>query len=423
MPAASAIRRQRTAGGHHLHAVQTFVRRHRRALAVGVTAAAIGAFVVFVLPQIEGLSGTLTRLRDADPAWIGFGLVLEAISLAGYGLLFRTVFSCHPVRIGWREALDITFAGTVASKLLSTAGAGGVALTVWALRAAGLSAAAIARRMLAFEVLLYGVFAATITGVGIGLRSGILAGEAPWTLTVIPAIVGAAIIGVALALGTLRRGPRPLHEALRIAAGLLRARRIGLLGAIAYWGLDIGALWASLHAFGTPPPVATIVMAYFVGQLGNTLPLPGGIGGVEGGTIGALIAFGTPGSLAVLGVLAYRLISFWLPTIPGAVAYVRLRATVAGWRAEDAASALRDERDVALAVSDGGAAPDLADRAAGRAATDRVGAGTTLGGDEQIPGADADCPQRGVPDPQDDIVPWVAVPRRHPVRHQRIGHP
>ena len=62
-------------------------------------------------------------------------------------------------------------------------------------------------------------------------------------------------------------------------------------------------------------------MAYFIGQLANVIPLPGGVGGVEGGTIGALIAFGTPASLAILGVLAYRLISFWLPTLPGAIAY------------------------------------------------------------------------------------------------------
>src|SRR5947199_6419849 len=88
-----------------------------------------------------------------------------------------------------------------------------------------------------------------------------------------------------------------------------------------------------MYAFGSPPPLATIIMAYFVGQLGNVLPLPGGVGGVEGGMIAALIAFGAPGSLAILGVLAYRLISFWLPTGPGAVAYLRLRRTVGRWRA------------------------------------------------------------------------------------------
>ena len=61
------------------------------------------------------------------------------------------------------------------------------------------------------------------------------------------------------------------------------------------------------------------------------LPLPGGIGAVEGGMIGALIAFGVNGSKAIVAVLAYRAISFWLPTLPGIAAYVQLRRTVAQW--------------------------------------------------------------------------------------------
>ena len=72
------------------------------------------------------------------------------------------------------------------------------------------------------------------------------------------------------------------------------------------------------HAFGTPPPLSVIWMCYFVGTLANLLPLPGGLGGVEGGMIGAFAAFGVSFDLAVLAVLSYRAISFWLPTIPGA---------------------------------------------------------------------------------------------------------
>jgi uncharacterized protein (TIRG00374 family) len=75
-------------------------------------------------------------------------------------------------------------------------------------------------------------------------------------------------------------------------------------------------------------------MAYFVGALANALPLPGGLGGVEAGMIGAFLAFGTHGSLAILAVLSYRLISFWLPTVPGAAAYLQLRRTVGVWRGE-----------------------------------------------------------------------------------------
>ncbi len=335
-----------------------FFRRHRRALIVGVAVIVLVGFLHFVLPQISGMSSTLRRLRHADPWWIALAVLLEAISLAGYVLLFRTVFSCHDARIGWRESWEINMAGTVATKFLATAGAGGVALTVWALRASGLSARAITRRMLSFELLLYSVFAGAILIVGTGLRTGVLPGRAPWTLTVVPAAIAGVAIIILLALRVLPAGvsqrirtgrglwrrahglgsrlttvPRMLREATGVISHLVRQRRLGVLGGVLYWGFDIGALWAGLHAFGSPPPPAAVVMAYFIGQLANALPIPGGIGGVEGGTIGALLAFGTPASVAVLGVLAYRLISFWLPTLPGTLAYVRLRRTVERWRA------------------------------------------------------------------------------------------
>ena len=96
-------------------------------------------------------------------------------------------------------------------------------------------------------------------------------------------------------------------------------------------------LWACFHAFGDEtPPIAVIVMAYFVGMMANVLPLPGGIGGVEGGMIGAFLAFGVRRRLAVVAVLAYRAFAFWLPTIPGAIAYLQLRRTVARWKEERA---------------------------------------------------------------------------------------
>ena len=113
---------------------------------------------------------------------------------------------------------------------------------------------------------------------------------------------------------------------------MIRRRDPALLGVLAAWGFDIAALWASFRAFGHSPPGGVLVMGYYVGTLANTLPLPGGIGGVEGGMIGAFLAFGVNASLAVLAVLAYRTISYWLPTLPGAAAYVRLRRTVSGWR-------------------------------------------------------------------------------------------
>jgi hypothetical protein len=126
--------------------------------------------------------------------------------------------------------------------------------------------------------------------------------------------------------------PAAAATGIRTAIGLVRSRDPYLLGAVAWWGFDLAVLWACFHAFGAVPPHAVIVMAYFVGMIGNTLPLPGGIGGVDGGMIGAFSAFGVPVELSVVSVLAYRGIAFWLPTLPGGVAYLQLRRTVQRWR-------------------------------------------------------------------------------------------
>lgn len=129
-------------------------------------------------------------------------------------------------------------------------------------------------------------------------------------------------------LARVASAPWAVVDALDIAFSLITEGKPWLIGAIVYWTFDIATLWACFHAFGSPPTVAVIVMAYFVGTLANSLPLPGGLGGVEVGMVGAFLAFGTHASLAILAVLSYRLISFWLPTLPSAAAYLQLCRTV-----------------------------------------------------------------------------------------------
>jgi uncharacterized protein (TIRG00374 family) len=94
------------------------------------------------------------------------------------------------------------------------------------------------------------------------------------------------------------------------------------------WGFHIAVLWASFKAFGKAPEPGVLVMGYFTGMLANTLPLPGGVGAVDGGMIGAFIGFGVPGGLAIVAVLTYRVYAFWLPTLPGAIAFLQLRRSL-----------------------------------------------------------------------------------------------
>jgi uncharacterized membrane protein YbhN (UPF0104 family) len=334
----------------------------RGAIALGLFVLSAVAFLYFVLPKLAGLSATAHRIERGDTWWIAIGVLLELCSFAGYVVLFRAVFvrdADSP--IGWPESYQITMAGLAATRLFAAAGAGGVALTAWALRRSGMEPRLVACRMVAFVVLLYVIYAGAVLLGGVGLATGLLSGGGSFALTILPAVAAAVLFGLAglMALlpgdierrltrwaagsGRLSRWvavgvtvPAITASGVRTAIALVRTRDLRLLGAPAWWAFDIGVLWACFHAFGAPPPLPVIVMAYFLGTVGNLLPLPGGLGGVEGGMIGALAAFGVDFNLAVLAVLSYRAISFWLPTLPGAVAYFQLRRTVARWRSEQA---------------------------------------------------------------------------------------
>ncbi len=321
------------------------------------------AFLYFVLPNLTGVGKSLNRIEAGDIRWLVAGVLLEVLSFAGYVVLFRSVLARGQDRIGWSASYQITMAGLVATRLFAAAGAGGVALTAWALRRSGMEPRLVACRMVAFMVLLYVVYAGSLLIDGVALGIGLFPGGGSFAITIVPAIVAAVLFAGAIAVSMLpgdterrlggwasgsgraarwlaRIGTVPALAAsgVRTAFGLIRDRDPGLLGAVAWWGFDISVLWAMFHAFGSPPPFTVIWMAYFVGMLGNLLPLPGGLGGVEGGMIGAFVAFGVPLDLAVVSVLSYRAISFWLPTLPGVVAYFQLRRTVARWRDEQSAA-------------------------------------------------------------------------------------
>ena len=97
-----------------------------------------------------------------------------------------------------------------------------------------------------------------------------------------------------------------------------------IVGAIGYWAFDNAVLYATFPAFGFEPALMVVLLGYLIGQLGGLLPIPGGIGGIDGGLIGTLIVYGAPAAVAAAAVLAYRMILFWLPLLLGAVAFFQL---------------------------------------------------------------------------------------------------
>jgi uncharacterized membrane protein YbhN (UPF0104 family) len=315
----------------------------RKALLLVGAAAILLVSVVVLAPALADLPDVWERLQSGELRWLTLALVFEVLSFLGHIVLFSAVSKDGGSRIGLWASTQINLAGHAATRLFASAGAGGIALTAWAMRRSGMERSDVASRMVTFIVLLYGVYMGAMVVGGLGLYTGLMPGGGSFAITVVPAIFGAAVIIAALGAQRVKPGETrvrrvmgPVAQGVTDARRLLRTGNAGLVGALMWWGFDIAVLWACFHAFGEPPAFAVITVAYFVGMLANTLPLPGGVGGVDGGMVGALIAFGIEPELALISVLAYRGFAFWLPIAPGALAYVGLRRTVARWEREDA---------------------------------------------------------------------------------------
>jgi uncharacterized membrane protein YbhN (UPF0104 family) len=315
--------------------------------------------IYFLFPKLVGLGDALSRLDDADAAWIAVAIGFNLIAIATYIALFKAVVGGDVLRLTWSETYEINMAGVAATLLFSAAGAGGVALTYWALRKAGMRRHEVARRMVAFLTLHYIFYPIALIVFGVLLRTGVLPGKGSVELTIVPAAVAGLllIVGTLIALtppdlgkrlarfasGERARGisamigkvPATAGEGVRFALSLfVNPSRGGLavIGAAGFWAANIGILWASFQAFGIDVPIAVVVQGFFLGMVANLFPLaPAGVGAVDAGMIGAFVLFGLPEETVFPAILIYRLIAFWMPIPFGIVAFFQLRSRVQEW--------------------------------------------------------------------------------------------
>jgi uncharacterized protein (TIRG00374 family) len=314
----------------------------RRVLAVG----AVIVVAVAVITLAPGLASLRSRFAHARPEWLVLGVALKVASGLSYVAVFRAVF-CRQMR--WRLSTEIGLAELGANAVVPTGGAGGLALGAWALRRGGMPGDHIARRSVAFFLLTSLPNVLGVIILGLGLAVGVFGGHASLALTLVPAVVAAAAIALTLASGRLaaaarerfvvRRGPEArlpralgaIADGVRESLALLRARDpLLIVGLIGYLAFDVMILWSTFHAFGPVPALAILWIAYLIGELGGLLPVPGGIGGVDLGLVGALVLYRVPVSVATAAVLAYRALALWVPAVLGSVAFVMLRRSLSG---------------------------------------------------------------------------------------------
>jgi uncharacterized protein (TIRG00374 family) len=371
----------------------SFLSDPRRLAQTGALIVLIVAAIYLLAPKIVGAKNGLHELSEGDGTWIAVAVALSLAMFGSYVALFRGVVG-EEVHLKWTESYQITMAGLAATRLFSAGGAGGIVLTYWALRKAGMKRKDSAARMVAFLVLLYAVYMITILINGILLRTGVFVGDisAPAGLTIVPAAIGGGVIVIfllfALVPGDLERRmagaseetfrgrmirrmatvPATAAIGTREALAFIREPKrgaVGLLGAIGFWASNIAILWAAFEAFGAHVPITIVVQGFFVGMFANLIPLPGGVGGVDAGMIGTFALFDLPGvggSKVFAAVFTYRLIAFWLPLLPGVFAFFQLRRTVKRWdeskaarKAGRAGAALPVDVAAAAATSEGAA--------------------------------------------------------------------
>jgi uncharacterized membrane protein YbhN (UPF0104 family) len=295
------------------------------------------AIAGLLLVTLPGLGDVRDRFSDARAGWVAGALALEVGSVVSFIVVFRGVFC---LRMPWGFSAQVGLSEQAANVLLPAGGAGGLALGAWALNRAGMSQGHIARRTVAFFLITSSANFFVAVLAGIGVLAGVLPSEATFALAAVPAGLAVLVISVVLLLprllpegsradGKVRHAAATVAEGVRDAVHLLRSGRPSVVGGAAgYLLFDMAALAAAFHAFGSSPALGDFLLAYVLGQLGGLVPLPGGVGGTDGGLVAALALYGTPLASATAAVLAYRAFQLGLPALVGTVAFGRLRQTL-----------------------------------------------------------------------------------------------
>jgi putative heme transporter len=305
----------------------------------------VAAVVVTVELLVPGAG---RRLQSADAAWLAVAVALEAIALVSYVAFFHAVFGRSPHRVRLRRSAEIAL-GELAGFALVPTGAGGPAVRLWALRGGGMPWRTIGVRSVVFGVILNIPYVGAALLFGLGVALGVLPGSAPTLVALAPLglVVGSILLIVLIAATAQSRwmqGPARWKRNMRavlaiVPAGVAElpwfARRPGrVAGAFGWWAFDCAVLWAAFQACGGSPAVGVIVLAYMLGQLGNVLPLPGGIGGVEPLMLGIFVASGVDTALAAAAIVCYRAIALGLQSISGVVSVASLVPAVRRERRE-----------------------------------------------------------------------------------------
>jgi uncharacterized membrane protein YbhN (UPF0104 family) len=319
----------------------------RAAITRSATVAAI-AVAFLALPPLARLPA---RLIAACAMWIALAGVLELLSILGYIVVFKLVFGSTTK---WRRAVGPALRALGASTALPAGGLVGPIIGARSISGDDSSLATLTRSTVAFTILTNAPNAIVLAGLGLLVGVGVGGGASEPAISLPIAGLAFAVVIAAWRIGrssgsSRRRSASPdarsraARTILALEGGGAQARRLlragdwKLAGALGYYTFDNAVLWAAFHAYGRTPQLSIIIMGYLVGSLTAALPLPAGLGAVDGGTFGALVLYGAPAAPAAGAVLLYRGVSLLLPISLSTCAWMvrlgrRPRVAISRWR-------------------------------------------------------------------------------------------
>ena len=303
---------------------------------------AVAAAVLVLIVTVPGLGSIRGHLAHGNPGWLMLAGCFRLASALSYVVLFRAIFA---PRMALRTSYRIGMSEVGANALAPAGGTSGLAIGDWVLHREGRPWSWLVERTAEFFVFTSAFNVGAVAVLGWLGAGGVLTSGVPPLFSLVPAFAATIAIAVALALiprlaaleakqrrrrvHSLRWWLLELGVALgtgaRGAVNLFRRRDlVAIAGGAGYLLFDILTLWATVRALGGHVGFQPLALAYLVGQLAGEIPVPGGLGAVDGGLIGALVAYGLAGSLAVATSLAYRAIALGIPVVFGGVAAISL---------------------------------------------------------------------------------------------------
>lgn len=311
---------------------------------LGAVLVVIAVAAVFLV--VPALAAFPARLIEGCAAWIATAGALEVFSGLGFVVFFKLIFAGS---ISWRRTIPTALRALGASTVLPGGALLGPTAGAWSTATEKPSLSQLARSTITFVILVNAPGAIVLAALGTLLWLGLPSGPHQTALTLLPAVIATGLLVATWLAGRtpegrarrrlpkmfLRRPAGALSDGLADSRVLVTAGNWKLVGALAYYAFDNAVLWAAFHAYGHTPQLGVVVMGYLVGSLAGALPIPGGLGVLEGGLIGALVLYGAPAAPAAAAVLLYRGISLSVPVGLGALGFARrpkTRRLRLGWR-------------------------------------------------------------------------------------------